>query len=403
MKILYLHQYFNTPSMSGGTRSYEMAIRMIKKGHEVHMITSERIPARKIGIWREEIIDGINIYWLSVPYDNKMNFYKRLIAFFLYAFKAGRKAILIKGDIIFATSTPLTIAIPAIKTKKKLKIPMVFEVRDLWPELPIAIGAIKSPLLKYIAKQLELWAYKHSNEIIALSPDMSEGVANTGYPIENIHTIPNSSDISLFQAQNEIGLQFRKKYEWLNDEDKLIIYTGTLGEINGVDYLVDIANEFIEINKKVKFLIVGDGIQEKVVRDKAIRYNCLGNNLFMINQLPKSEMPGLFNMSTISTSLFIPLKEMEANSANKFFDTLAAGKPIVINYGGWQKGLIEKHNIGLAISRKPKVAAKSLNDLLLDEDLINTMGKNALELAKSKFSRDELAGQLINVIESCVA
>ena len=400
MKIIYLHQYFNTPSMSGGTRSYEMAIRMVKKGHEVHMITSERTPTRKIGIWREEIIDGINIYWLSVPYDNKMSFSQRIIAFFIYAFKAGRKAIHIGGNIVFATSTPLTIAIPAIKTKKKLKIPMVFEVRDLWPELPIAIGAIKSPLLKYIAKQLELWAYKHSNEIIALSPGMGEGVVKTGFPIHKIHIIPNSSDISLFQVQNEIGLQFRKKYEWLNDEDKLIIYTGTLGEINGVDYLVDIANEFIEINKKVKFLIAGVGIQEKVVRDKAIKYNCLRNNLFMINQLPKSEMPGLFNMSTISTSLFIPLKEMEANSANKFFDTLAAGKPIIINYGGWQKDLIEQYNIGLVLDRDPKVAAKALNDLLLNNELLRIMGKNALELAKSKFSRDELAEKLINVLES---
>ncbi|MBC8147599.1 MAG: glycosyltransferase, partial [Bacteroidetes bacterium] len=145
---------------------------------------------------------------------------------------------------------------------------------------------------------------------------------------------------------------------------------------------------------------VGDGIQEKVVRDKAIRYNCLGNNLFMINQLPKSEMPGLFNMSTISTSLFIPLKEMEANSANKFFDTLAAGKPIIINYGGWQKDLIEQYNIGLVLDRDPKVAAKALNDLLLNNELLRIMGKNALELAKSKFSRDELAEKLINVLES---
>ena len=402
MTVLYLHQYFNTPKMSGGTRSYEMARRMVKKGHQVHMITSLRDGSSRSGIWKKEIIDGINVYWLSVPYDNKMNFYKRLIAFFIYAFEAGRKAIAINGDIVFATSTPLTIAIPAIKTKKKLKIPMVFEVRDLWPELPIAIGAIKNPILIYLAKRLERWAYSNSNEIVVLSPGMSEGVAKTGYPIENIHTIPNSSDISLFQLNKKLNIGLQNKYKW-NDEDKIIIYTGTLGEINGVEYLVDIANEFTEINNKVKLLIVGDGIEEQAIRNKAKIYNCLDNNLFMINQLPKNKMPGLFNISTIATSLFIPIKEMEANSANKFFDTLAAGKPIVINYGGWQKDLIEKHNIGLVLARDPKVAANELNELLLNDELLNTKGKNALALAKSEFSRDKLAQELIHILESLVS
>jgi len=277
---------------------------------------------------------------------------------------------------------------------------MVFEVRDLWPELPIAIRAIKNPILKFAAKKLELWAYKNSNKIIALSPGMSEGVAKTRYPVKNIHTIPNSTDISLFQVQNDVGLQFRKKCEWMNDEDKLVIYTGTLGEINGVGYLVDIANEFIEINKKVKFLVVGDGIEEQKIRDKAKMNNCLNNNIFMLSKLPKNKMPGLYNISTLATSLFIPLKEMEANSANKFFDTLAAGKPIVINYGGWQKDLIEKYNIGLAISRDPKIAAKALNELLINDELLNTMGKNALELAGSIFSRDKLAKKLIQILEN---
>ncbi len=137
MKILYLHQYFNTPNMSGGTRSYEMAIRMVKKGHQVHMITSLRDGSTEFGTWKKETINGINVYWLSVPYDNKMSTMRRIYSFIIFAFKAGSKAISIGGDVIFATSTPLTIAIPAIQAKKKLKIPMVFEVRDLWPELPI--------------------------------------------------------------------------------------------------------------------------------------------------------------------------------------------------------------------------------------------------------------------------
>ena len=279
---------------------------------------------------------------------------------------------------------------------------MIFEVRDLWPEVPIAIGILRNPIFKYLAKQLELYAYRNAEQVVALSQGMGDGVAKTGYPNKNIHIIPNSSDISFFQLNKKLKIGLQNKYKW-NVGDKIIIYTGTLGEINGVEYLVDIANEFIEINNKVKFLIVGDGIEEQAIRNKAKIYNCLDNNLFLINQLPKNKMPGLYNLSTIATSLFIPLKEMEANSANKFFDTLAAGKPIVINYGGWQKDLIEKHNIGLVLARDPKVAANELNELLLNDELLNTKGKNALALAKSEFSRDKLAQELIHILESLVS
>ena len=385
--------------MSGGTRSYEMAVRMVKKGHEVHMVTSKRNTSCKRRIWREEIIDGINVYWLSVPYDNKMNFYKRLIAFFIYAFEAGSKAIFLDGDIIFATSTPLTIAIPAIQAKKKLKIPMIFEVRDLWPEVPIAIGILRNPIFKYLAKQLELYAYRNAEQVVALSQGMGDGVAKTGYPNKKIHIIPNSSDITMFQVKNTEGEKFRYEHAFLNNE-KLVIYAGALGKVNGVGYLVDIANEFLQLNSNVKFLIVGSGIEENSIRTKAEKLKCLNSNFFMIDQLPKSEMPALFNSATISTSFIIPVKELEANSANKFFDTLAAGKPIVINHGGWQEALIEKYNIGLVLDRDIKVAVNSLNNLLLNQSLLDTMGKNAQSLAKSHFSRDRLSSELINVLES---
>jgi glycosyltransferase involved in cell wall biosynthesis len=385
--------------MSGGTRSYEMARRMVAKGHEVHMITSDREISANMGDWEEEIIDGITIHWLGVPYDNKMSFFERVKAFFIFAFKAGSKAIFLDGDIIFATSTPLTISIPAIKAKNKLKIPMVFEVRDLWPEVPIAIGILRNPILKYFAKQLELYAYRNSEQVVTLSQGMGDGVAKTGYPNKKIHIIPNSSDITMFQVKNTEGEKFRYEHAFLNNE-KLVIYAGALGKVNGVGYLVDIANEFLQLNSNVKFLIVGSGIEENSIRTKAEKLKCLNSNFFMIDQLPKSEMPALFNSATISTSFIIPVKELEANSANKFFDTLAAGKPIVINHGGWQEALIEKYNIGLVLDRDIKVAVNSLNNLLLNQSLLDTMGKNAQSLAKSHFSRDRLSSELINILES---
>ena len=210
MKIVYLHQYFNTPDMSGSTRSYEMARRLVAKGHEVHMITSWGEPKENQG-WFETNEAGINVHWLPVRYSNHMPYLQRIKAFFKFALASAKKAVEIKCDIIFATSTPLTIALPAVYAKKKQKVPMVFEVRDLWPLLPIAMGALKHPFFCYLAYKLEKFAYKNSDSIVALSPGMRDGIIQVGYPENKVTIIPNSSDIDLFLIDGKKGVEFRLK------------------------------------------------------------------------------------------------------------------------------------------------------------------------------------------------
>ena len=152
MKIIYLHQYFNTPEMPGSTRSYEFSKRLVKMGHEVEMITTYRKPL-KTKDWFKTKDKGINIHWLPLNYSNHMNFFNRLKVFFVFAWKSYFKAKKINADIVFASSTPLTIAIPAVIIKKKKNIPMVFEVRDLWPDIPIVMKILKNPILIYLAKR----------------------------------------------------------------------------------------------------------------------------------------------------------------------------------------------------------------------------------------------------------
>lgn len=399
MKVLYLHQYFNTPDMKGGTRPYEMARRMVAAGHEVHMLASRKDATRFSKQWEYECIDGIHVHWLPVPYANAMSYAARIRAFFFFAMHAGNKAIALGGDIIYASSTPLTIAIPAVKAKKKLGIPLIFEVRDLWPELPIAIGALKSPVTKALARRLERYAYSNSEHVIGLSPGMSEGVIKTGYPESQVSTVPNSCDLEMFATPADEGASFRKQLPWLEDRP-LVIYAGTMGHINGVSYFADLAKCMQSINPEVRFLIIGEGAEVNKVQQRAKVLGVYEDNFYMLPRIAKREMPAALAAATVCTSLFVPLKPMWANSANKFFDALAAGRPVAINYGGWQQEIVEKNDIGIVLSPTDhNEAATVLNDLLNDPERLRSCGIRAREIAERDYSRDKLAAKLIEVLE----
>lgn len=392
-KILYLHQYFNTPEMAGGTRSYEFARRLVQTGHEVHVVTSWRNGGKKNG-WFETIEEGVHVHWLPVDYSNHMSYARRILAFFKFALSASSKAAAIKSDVIFATSTPLTIAVPAVWAKFIQRSPIIFEVRDLWPELPIAMGALQNPLLRFGAKSLEVFAYRNSKAIVALSPGMKEGIIKAGYPASRIGVIPNSSDLEFFDVEIQAGQDFRSKRPWLGDSP-FILYAGTFGVINGVSYMVEMASALAEIGSSLKILLIGDGAEFELVREKAKEKGVLDGNLFIEQQIPKSEIPSALSASTLAASLFIDKPEMRSNSANKFFDALAAGKPLVLNYGGWMYKLVEESGCGINGWNVPIFEfAKQLDNRSKDYDWIKKASLASRKLALEDFDRNILAAQL---------
>lgn len=401
MKITYLHQYFNTPNMTGGTRSYEMARRLVAMGHEVNMITSWREDDGRSD-WFETNEDGIRVHWLPVPYSNHMNYRERTHAFLRFAWKSAAKAAEIPADVVFATSTPLTIALPGAYAARRQNVPMVFEVRDLWPELPIAMGALRNPVTRYAARKLEHFAYRRSAHVVALSPGMQEGVVKAGVPIEKTTVIPNGADLDLFAPERQDPNVFRDSHPTLGDAP-MVVYTGTLGAANGVDYLPRIAAAARSLGSKIQFVVVGRGGCEKQVRDEADRLGVLGINFHLLPPVSKKEMPNVLAAADLALSLFIDLKPLWANSANKFFDALASGTPIAINYGGWQADLLRESGAGLIIPpNDAEAAARSIMAFLQDRERVHSSARAARRLAEDRFSRDQLAEQLASVLEKSV-
>ncbi|MFQ1702711.1 glycosyltransferase family 4 protein [Loktanella agnita] len=398
MKVLYFHQYFNTPKMAGGTRSYEMARRLIAAGHEVHIITTWREPTHK-NDWWHETIDGIDVHWLPVKYSNTMSYTSRIAAFFKFAVKAGQRGCRIGGDLVFATSTPLTIILPGFRAARKLRAPLIFEVRDLWPELPIAMGALKNPLTRWLALRLERFAYTRSDRIIALSQGMADGIAQAGYPKDKIIIIPNGCDLDLFAEPKIAATQFRANHPELGT-GPIVLYAGTFGHINGVGYLAELACFMIDKMPAVRFVAIGNGVEVEKTRQRAKQLGVLDANFFQYPAMPKQELVGAFSAASVSCSLFIDLSEMWANSANKFFDTLASGTAIAINYQGWQADLIRDHACGVVLDADPAKAVNDLYSFLKDKETLADAGKRAQQLARKQFSRDQLGQDFVAVLQN---
>lgn len=396
MKIAYLYQYFNTPAMPGGSRAYEAATRLAARGHEVHVVTSIRESAPGRG-WYVTEEQGVTVHWYPVRYANDMSLLERTRAFAAFALRSTPRAISLAPDLVFATSTPLTIAIPGIATSRWHGVPLVFEVRDLWPAVPIAMGALRNPLTRASALALEWLAYHASKRVIALSPGMAEGVVQRGYPAERVTVIPNGCDLERFDPSPAAAAAFRAAHPELGD-GPIVLYAGTIGRVNGVEYLAQLAAAVRDRVPNARFVVLGQGSEEHAVRALAERLGVLGREFIMYPRVAKRDVVAAYAAAAVVVSVVADVPELEMNSANKFFDGLAAGRPVAVNHGGWQSDLLWGSGAGFELSRDVDAASATLVDWLTSSRRLAAAGQAARRLAEERFARDDLIERLEHVL-----
>lgn len=392
MNILYIHQYFLTPQEPGGTRSYWLAQELIKNGHQVTMLTSSSKYKEEI---KEVNVDGIKVIYIKEDYDQNMSIARRLKAFVKFMYKASRLGLQQKNiDIVFATSTPLTIGIPALVLKWFKKLPYIFEVRDLWPEVPIQMGAIKNPFMIKATRLLEKIIYKNANHVIALSPGMQDGVIKY-IPKEKTSMISNMAKIDEFwpREKNEslitqLGLK--------KDSFK-IIHFGSLGKANGAYTIIESAKLMKEIND-VEFLFVGGGSTEQELVDEVNKYKL--TNVKFLGKFPMKEVSEIVNFSDVSMISFLDLPILYTNSPNKLFDSLSAGKPIIVNSAGWTKDIAEEYNCGYYVNpQKAQELMEKIIYLKNNPTLVKEMGEKSRNLAETKYDKSILCKEFVEVIK----
>jgi glycosyltransferase involved in cell wall biosynthesis len=280
--------------------------------------------------------------------------------------------------VIYATSPPLTIAAPALAAAARWRAPLVFEVRDLWPEAPIQMGALGNPRVQRAARALERAAYRRARRVIALSPGIRDGVIAAGAPPGKVAMVPNASDLDLFRPDGTPPAPF------------LVSYFGTMGEANDLSAVVEAAR----LLPDMRFVLMGDG-----KRRAALAAGAPPNVELPGAAARKEDVAALAARSSACLTFFKDVPVLATNSPNKLFDTFAAGRPAVVNMDGWMRELVERNDAGVYVpAGDSRALAERLAWLRDHPDDVARMGANGRALAEREFDRDLLAARVLEIL-----
>lgn len=378
MRITYIHQHFTLPTESGGTRSWEFARRLAADGHQVTMISGGTVRRS----FREA---GFDVVQLPVTYSNSMSTLRRILAFLHFMLAATRVASATPSDLVFATSTPLTVAVPGMVAAAIRRVPFVLEVRDLWPEVPIALGVLRSKVAKFLALRLEAVAYARATRIIALSPGMRDGVLRVR-PSARVTVIPNACDSELFDIPAADRLAFRQAKNWGTNE-LVVVYAGSLGRVYDTEWTVRTAAHLAGAG--VRFIMIGDGMFRESCERLAGRLG-LDAGALLLGPLSKYETAQYVASADLALSTSISDPTLDPASLNKVFDALAAGRPILFNHEGWLSDLVSDNQAGWKVSRDPIAAADQIRQIAASNGEILSARERSRELGESHFLREDL-------------
>lgn len=398
MHVLYFHQHFSTPQGSAGTRSYEMAQALLGAGHSVTMVCGSNAKG-KTGLTtpftkgrRRGIVDGIDVIELELDYGNQLQFSQRAKVFVKFAFSSIGIALREPVDVVFATSTPLTAGIPGIFARWLRFKPFVFEVRDLWPELPKAMGVITNPIVLWLMSVLEWVSYRSADRLVGLSPGIVEGIAASGVDKSRIAIIPNGCDLDLFAESAEAWHP-----QGMRDGQLLAIFTGTHGDANGLGSVLNAAAALKERGRDdICIALVGDGREKPLLKARADAEGL--DNIIFLDPVAKTELVGLMAGADIGLQI---LRNVPAfyfgTSPNKFFDYISSGLPVLNNYPGWLADMIGENDCGYAVPPDdPSAFAAALVNAADHRKELKEKGTRARALAEREFARAKLGDKWVS-------
>ena len=397
MHILLIHQAFAAIDEPGGTRHHEFARLLADMGHEVSIITSpiSYLTGSEISKKRKEarLDEKIHIYRTYTYPALHKSFFHRLISFGSFMLSSFIQSLRVKNvDLVWGTSPPIFQAFTAWLVSRWKKVPFLLEIRDLWPAFAIAVGVLKNNFLITLSRKLEIFLYKHADQIIVNSPGFVQHITEKGG--KDIRVVPNGSDIELF-VEGKYADNLRKNLNW---EDKFVVlYAGAHGLSNDLEVVVRAA-KILESIEEIHIAFLGDGKEKENLRLLSEKINV--TNISFLNPVPKNEIAGYLFAANTCLAILKPIELYKTTYPNKVFDYMAAGRPVVLAIDGVIREIVEKANCGIFCEPgSPEAIANAVIQLHHDPENTAQMGRNGKEYLMKYFDRKNTVRQFADMIK----
>lgn len=412
MRILLIHQYFLEKGDGGGSRFNEITKNWSESGNEitviagmVHYTTGEKLKKYK-GKWifiDKDYYPNVEVIRCHVSESYNINFIGRLWAYFSFVFSsiwAGLFKVKGRYDLILVTSPPLFVGITAYFLSRLKRLPLIFEIRDLWPESAIDTGVLKNKILIRFSFWFEKFIYNKAILINVLTPAFRDKlIKDKKISPDKIIFIPNAADFSLSE---KLDGKFNIKQFRIDKglEGKfVIIYVGAHGVANHLIQLIDAAERLQDTN--VFFLLIGAGMKKDDLISEVNRRSI--SNVKFVSPVPKEEIFKYILASDVGVSVLKNVRTFKTIYSNKTFDYMSCKKPVLIMIDGISRQLIEEAECGYyAEPENTEDIVLTIRKILNDTERLEQMGLNGYNFAKQHFDRNVLAKNYLLEIQKVI-
>lgn len=395
MHVLFFYQYYHTPDCAAAGRLYHLIERLAKR-HRVTVVSTDAWLRQRTTDRYPLVPEGVDLRLFSIPHRNEMNIRQRLSAYARYALQSISAGLRLQDvDLVVGSSTPLTAAWGASVVARRHRVPWIFEVRDLWPDFPIQMGAVRNPLARKALYAVEHALYRSAAHVVTLSPDMEAHVRQQGVPAGRVTTLVNGADFSLAATSADDALP-----EVLRSDDRaVVLFAGTFGRASDIPTLIDAARRLAH-RRDLVFVFVGSGYYRPALEQAATELP----NLLVFPPVAHHQIYAWFRRAALSVVSFRDLPVLAANSPAKFFDSLAVGTPVLVTNPGWTRAFVERHRCGWYVpAERPDLLAARIEELVEHPEILAEAGCRGQTVAQQEFDREELAHRFIDLIEQVAA
>ena len=406
MRILFLSDNFPPETNAPATRTFEHTRRWVRAGAKVTVVTTQpNFPAGKLfpgyrnRLFQREWLDGVEVIrvWSYITANEGVT--RRTLdylSFMVTGFLAS--LFLPRPNVILSTSPQFFTACAAYVLSLFKRRPFVFELRDLWPDSILAVGAMKESAAIRAMKRLEYFLYCKAARIVSVTNSFRQVLSGNGVPADKIAVVRNGTDLAGFTAG--------PKPEHLLVKHGLhgkfvAAYIGTLGMAHGLGTVLDAA-ERMKSNPDIAFLLVGDGADRAALEQEA-RNRGLDNVIFA-GSVGKNEVVKYWRLADVALVLLRDRPVFRHVLPSKMFEAMATERPIVLGVLGESAELLQAAGAGVVIHPESEEAlAQAVETLAVDPEGANEMGRKGRRLVETEFDRDKLAAQMLEELRSVAA